>query len=166
MKIVCDPWLLKDHSSPVLADYAITFPWYTTTFSWDIQTGLPCPHSFRVNFGKSNEYTCTQINGVFSILSFCSFVHFTIFNLVVNWFPICWMLSDKIKLVLLGVLWYTRYVDRCGVSLTYWLLWLTFQEEEDDLQMLVVAIQEQLRKANFEDFSNMMDSCRHEDVLG
>lgn len=47
-----------------------------------------------------------------------------------------------------------------------WLLWSTFQEEEDDLQMLVVAIQEQLRKANFEDFSNMMDSCRHEDVLG
>lgn len=40
------------------------------------------------------------------------------------------------------------------------------KEEEDDLQMLVVAIQEQLRKANFEDFSNMMDSCRHEDVLG
>ena len=40
------------------------------------------------------------------------------------------------------------------------------QEEEDDLQMLIVTIQEQLRKANFEDFSNMMDSCRHEDVLG
>ncbi|XP_078355235.1 EF-hand domain-containing family member C2-like, partial [Oculina patagonica] len=39
-------------------------------------------------------------------------------------------------------------------------------EEEDNLQMLVVAVQEQLRKANFEDFSNMMDSCRHEDVLG
>ncbi|KAM7435985.1 EF-hand domain-containing member C2 [Porites harrisoni] len=39
-------------------------------------------------------------------------------------------------------------------------------EEEDDLQMLIVTIQEQLRKANFEDFSNMMDSCRHEDVLG
>ena len=32
--------------------------------------------------------------------------------------------------------------------------------------MLIVTIQEQLRKANFEDFSNMMDSCRHEDVLG
>jgi len=40
------------------------------------------------------------------------------------------------------------------------------KEEEDDLAMLVVAVQEQLRKANFEDFSNMMDSCRHEDVLG
>ncbi|XP_073255064.1 EF-hand domain-containing family member C2-like [Porites lutea] len=39
-------------------------------------------------------------------------------------------------------------------------------EEEDDLQMLIVTVQEQLRKANFEDFSNMMDSCRHEDVLG
>lgn len=38
--------------------------------------------------------------------------------------------------------------------------------EEDDLQLLVVAIQEQLRKDNFEDFANMMDSCRHEDVLG
>lgn len=40
------------------------------------------------------------------------------------------------------------------------------QEKEDDLQILVVAVQEQLRKANFEDFSNMMDACRHEDVLG
>lgn len=39
-------------------------------------------------------------------------------------------------------------------------------EKEDDLQILVVAVQEQLRKANFEDFSNMMDACRHEDVLG
>ena len=52
----------------------------------------------------------------------------------------------------------------------WWLLisacFNAFQEEEDDLQMLIVTIQEQLRKANFEDFSNMMDSCRHEDVLG
>ncbi|XP_044180673.1 EF-hand domain-containing family member C2-like [Acropora millepora] len=40
------------------------------------------------------------------------------------------------------------------------------QVEEDDFQLLVVAIQEQLRKANFEDFANMMDSCKHEDVLG
>lgn len=40
------------------------------------------------------------------------------------------------------------------------------KEEVDDLQILVVAVQEKLRKANFDDFSNMMDSCRHEDVLG
>ena len=43
---------------------------------------------------------------------------------------------------------------------------LVLQEEDDDLAILVVAVQEQLRKANFEDFSNMMDACRHEDVLG
>jgi len=71
------------------------------------------------------------------------------------------------KRILLGVLRCTSYVELLGPhAILEFLLWSTFQEEEDDLQMLVVAIQEQLRKANFEDFSNMMDSCRHEDVLG
>ncbi|XP_001624761.2 EF-hand domain-containing family member C2 [Nematostella vectensis] len=37
---------------------------------------------------------------------------------------------------------------------------------DDDLQMVIAAVQEQLRKANFEDFIAMKEACQYEDMHG
>lgn len=36
--------------------------------------------------------------------------------------------------------------------------------EEDNFNSMVAAIQEQLRKANYENFTNVYDACRHQDI--
>jgi hypothetical protein len=41
---------------------------------------------------------------------------------------------------------------------------LFLQAEEDNFNAMIAAIQEQLRKANYEHFTNVYDACRHQDI--
>ena len=36
--------------------------------------------------------------------------------------------------------------------------------EEDNFNSMIASIQEQLRKANYENFSSIYDACRHQDI--
>lgn len=41
---------------------------------------------------------------------------------------------------------------------------LLLQAEEDNYDALISAIQEKLRKTNYENFENLYDACRHRDI--
>lgn len=37
---------------------------------------------------------------------------------------------------------------------------------DDNMTMVIASVQEQLRKANFEDFTAMKEACQYEDTQG